>query len=125
MRNAKINEKSLFVCNIEDEVAIVDSQGYKTGEKKIIYSQPIYFKASVSGARGNANVEAFGTDVSYDKTIVMSIKKLEELGITENSVLFIDNKPSYEGDDPLYDYSVSRIATSVNEAVIAVSKVRK
>lgn len=125
MRNAKINQKGLFVSNFKGTIPIVDEDGNETGEKQIVYSSPNFFEANISGARGSANSEVFGVDISYDKSISMSVSLFEKLEIDENSVFFIDKKPDYDEDEPLYDYVVSKIAETLNEVVIAVSKVRK
>ena len=67
----------------------------------------------------------FGTQINYDKTIVMSKNLCAQLGITENSVLFLDQLPQFdENNFPLYDYKVVKIAKTINEVAVAVSKVR-
>lgn len=125
MRNLVINKSTLFVLNYLGQVEILDEHNHKTGETKNRYSKPLEFKASVSGARGSSQIEMFGTEINYDKTIVMSTKLFRGLGITENSVLFVSKKPKFDSSgDPLYDYRVVRIAETINEVAIAISKVR-
>lgn len=125
MRNAKINQKGLFVVNYENTIPLVDENGDETGEKKVVYSCSQFFKANISGARGSTSNEVFGTDISYDKTISISVAQFKELKITENSVFFVDKCPEYDNEEPIYDYVVSKIAETLNEVVIALSKVRK
>lgn len=125
MRNLKRNKTHFVALNYVGKTEVKDSQGYKTGEYIVKYSCEIHLKAHISGAKGNAYTEIFGTDVAYDKTIVITRKELEHYGFTENTVFFIDKAPEYsEGDIPLYDYKVERIAKTLNEVVIAVSQVR-
>lgn len=125
MRNLAINKSTLYVLNYLGQKEILDSQGNKTGETVNSYSEPREFRASVSGARGYAQTEMFGTDITYDKTIVMSVSLFRDLCITENSVLFADKKPAYDSNNfPLYDYKVERIAETPNQIAIAIKKVK-
>lgn len=125
MRNLKINEKTLYVLNFNGTVEVRDEFGNLTSETVNSYSDPIEFKASVSGARGSSQIEIFGSEINYDKTIVLSKKRYGCLGMDENSVLFVGKKPSYDANYfPEYNYRVERIAESVNEVAIAISKVK-
>lgn len=127
MRNLARNKSPLSFCNYKGEEAYVDEHGFKTGEKIIAYYPLVKIKAHVSGAKGSSYIEIFGTDVSYDKTILLTKAEFVRYGITENTVFFIDIYPKYEDQakkKPLYDYRVKRIAETINEVVIAVEKVR-
>ena len=118
----------MYVLNFKAKTKTMDSDNQYTGEETITYDDPIEFKAHVSGARGSSQVEMFGTDTMYDKTIVMSKCKFKKLNITENSVFFIDKEPVYDTTIttmPLYNYRVSRIAETINEVAIAVKKVEQ
>jgi hypothetical protein len=125
MRNLIKNKTKMFVLNYKGETDVVDDDGYLTGEKTITYSKPITFDAHKSSARGSSQVEMFGTDIAYDITIVISKSEFNKLQITENSVFFIDTIPQYDGDTPLYDHRVSRIAETINEVAIALTRVDK
>ena len=96
---------------------LTDGEGNYTGERGITYSEPIKIKGYVSPASGGANAEVFGTQLSYDKTII-----LNGIGwpIDENTVLYIDVDPQSESR---YDYKVMGVAESLNHTTIAVSKV--
>ena len=125
MRNQLRNETKHFVLNYKGEEKVKDSDNNYTGEIAIIYTKPIMFMGHISSAKGSSQVEMFGTDVAYDKVLVITKSKCERLKINENSVFFIDKKPSYDGTTPLYDYRVLRIAKSINEVAIALEKVAK
>lgn len=125
MRNAKINESIIYVLNFKGKSKATDLSGDYTGEETITYDDPIEFKAHVSGARGSSQVEIFGMDVMYDKTIVLTKRKFNKLKINENSVFFIDKEPIYDIDvptTPLYNFRVLRIAKTINEVAIAVKE---
>lgn len=125
MRNLIINTQTLYVLNYLGEVEVVDSLGNKTGETTNAFTKPIQFCASVSGARGNSQTEVFGNEINYDKTILLSKSLFKQLRIEETSVFFVDRKVEYDKNNfPKYDYKVERIAETINEVVIAISKVR-
>lgn len=119
-----MNKKPIVALNYVGKAEVTDSDGNKTGEYTISYSDEIHFKAHISGARGSAMVETLGVDLDYDKTIVISVALFKELAFTENTVFFIDKEPAYDGTKPLYDYKIKRICETLNEVVIQVQKVR-
>lgn len=124
MRSCKKNQRPIIVLNYLGKRETKDENGYKTGEKSIYYGEEIVFMGHISGAKGSSMVELFGTDISYDKVITISRAVCKKLKIDENSVFFIDKKPQYSGDMPLYDYKVKRIADTLNEVAIAITQVR-
>lgn len=123
MRNQVINQTKHFVLNYKGKEKAKDNDGNYTGEEIISYARPIVFMGHISGAKGSSQVEIFGTDVAYDKVLLISKVKFNRLKITENSVFFIDKKPKYDGLTPLYDYRVKKISETINEVAIALEKV--
>ena len=124
MRNLLINKRIFFGLNYKGKKDLTDSEGNYTGEYKIIYSKPIKFKTHMSGAKGNAQSEIFGTDISYDKSFVLTKQEFDKLKFDENSVFFIDKNPTYDiNHNPLYDYRVKKIAITLNEVLVAIIKV--
>lgn len=98
-----------------------DDYGNETGSPRVLYGEPVEMKANVSQATGISNTEQFGNLENYDKVIVTDDVNCP---IDENSVLFIDKEPEYSLDgDPMYDYTVRRVAKSINSVSIAVRKV--
>ncbi|WP_321017367.1 hypothetical protein [Enterocloster bolteae] len=94
-----------------------------TGETKVGYADPEEFRANVSAARGEANSDPFGIDLSYDKTMVTCDM---DLPIDELSVLFVDKKPEFDVDGNLAnsaDYKVVKVAKSLNSALYAIKKI--
>lgn len=114
--------KSLFYYSLYGtKRPVLDDEGYETGETTVGYSEPVAMRANVSAATGVAQTEQFGNFIAYDKVIVTDDM---DCPIDENSVLFIDKEPAFDGDgNPLYDYTVKRVAKSLNSISIAVSKV--
>lgn len=128
MRNLYKNKREIAWLNYKGNEDVKDANGNLTGEKVIAYYPIKKAKAHVSGAKGSSMIEVFGTDIKYDKVILLTKKEFEMTGInprdhiTENTVFFIDVKPTYKDGTPMYDYVVTRIADTINEVAIAIAK---
>ena len=136
MRTLNRNKRTIHYCLFHEKVPIVDEYGNESGETIVTYYNAEAMKANVSAATGQSNTEQFGNLENYDKVIVTDWM---ECPIDENSVLFIDKNPEYTNalthvptavtttDEtvqvPVYDYTVRRVAKSLNSISIAVKKV--
>lgn len=143
MRSLNRNKRSFWFCLFEEKIPIVDEYGDETTEHIVRYGTPTKMSANISPASGYAQTEQFGNLDNYDKVIVTDWM---DCPIDENSVLFIDKDVEYAdavtvdyipretvlGDDesvpvtvevPVYDYTVRRVARSLNSVSIAVRKV--
>lgn len=94
---------------------LVDLLGNYTGENAPLYGEKTAAEGNIAPATGRANARPFGTELDYDKLIVM--ERLPE-GLTENCGVWIDD---LEADSP--DYVVRRISQSINGVAIAVARV--
>ena len=136
MRDLLRNKRTVYYClPEEDNVALVDENGNRTGEYVTIYNDAAMFRANVSAARGSADLELFGDAEAYDKVLVTTDI---DCPIDENTVLFVDRHPSYtevsvkqKTDSgsvtrmylaPLYDYVVVKVARSINSISYAIRK---
>lgn len=143
MKALKRNKRKFWYCLYQSKVEVVDSNGNLTGEKIVVYKNPVKAFANISPATGQTNTEQFGNLDNYDKVIVTDDI---DCPIDENSVLFLDCEPSFtegvtvsftESDTllgeptatvttvsiPKYNYIVRRVAKSLNSVSIAVRKV--
>lgn len=136
MRALNRNKVSFYYCLYDKKIPIIDEYGNETGESIVTYESPVEMRANVSPATGQSNTEQFGNLENYDKVIVTDDL---ECPIDENSVLFIDKEPEFtdalthsptavttidrEISIPVYDYTVRRVAKSLNSISIAVRKV--
>lgn len=121
MRTMRINKRPFWYCLYSDKEPIEDEYGNETGETRVVYEQPVQMLANISQATGQSNTEQFGNLENYDKVLVTDDLNCP---IDESSVLFIDKEPEYTLDgDPMYDYTVRRVAKSLNSVSIAVRKV--
>lgn len=136
MRTLKRNQRPLYYCLYNQKIPILDEYGNDSGEYIVTYHPPVKMMANISQATGQSNTEQFGNLENYDKVIVTDDMNCP---IDENSVLFIDSEPHYTDalthlptaittvDEtvpvPMYDYTVRRVAKSLNSISIAVRKV--
>lgn len=91
--------------------------GFKTGQNKENYSEPVQALASISSAKGGSEVELFGTSVQYDRVI----SSVEDLPLDEYSRIWIDTAPNEKADN--YDYKVKRVAKGLSQHLWAIEKV--
>lgn len=114
MRTLKKNQVKFGYALFDREEVVLDEYGNETGTQ-VIHKEPVYAYGNISSANGDASIVQFGTDVAYDKVIVV-----ESTEIDENSILWVDtidlSKP--------YDYVVKQVSKSLNSVSIAISKVK-
>ena len=122
MRLVKRNLKTIYYQLYEGKIPVLDEEGYETGDMEVSYTDPVPMKVNISPARGSAQSEFFGTDLSYDKVMITDDMNCP---INENSVLFVDRVPEQEDGELLntYDYVVKRVAKSLTHISYAISRV--
>lgn len=123
MRTLNRNKTVFYYALYKGKEPIVDDYGNATGEYEVKYSQPQKFRANISAANGKADVEQFGANVDYDKVIVGDETFPQ---IDEYSTMWIDTVPVIDNEgktETPHDYIVKKIARSLNNVSIAVSKV--
>lgn len=115
------NKRPFTYCLYTGKEMLKDEYGNETGEYRITYSAPVETSGNISPATGQSVTEQFGNLDNYDKVIVLADPDTE---IDEDTVLFIDKAyEEDEGGNPVYDYTVRRVARSLNSVSIAVRKV--
>ena len=119
MRTLKRNEQTFYYANPTGEERVIDSDGYYTGEKSIVYGTPVECHGNISSAIGSVSIEMFGTVEAYDKTLVLCDPDLD---VNMTSVFWIDSLEIAE-DRKNFDYIVGHISRSLNSISIAVKKV--
>lgn len=130
MRCMNRNKVRFFYSLYEGREPIVDEYGNVTGEYNVKHGNPMAGLANISPAKGETQTQQFGESESYDKVIVMD----DTFGIDEHSVLWIDTEPKLNEDGSLavddkgdvltpHDYIVKKVARSLTNVSIAVSKV--
>lgn len=121
MRCLDRNKRGFYYATYLGVQEVVDADGNYTGERKVAYSNPIAHRGNVSAAKGNSEVELFGTSLNYDKVIVLDTPVLDE-----HSVLWLDTMPTIGesgATDTPHDYVVVRKAALEYSVLYAVRKV--
>lgn len=115
MRCLRRNMRPFMYAEYTGSEELVDLTGNFTGERAPLYGEKIAAAGNISPASGRTDVRAFGTELNYDRVIVM--ERVPD-GLTEDSGVWIDD---LEAESP--DYVVRRIAKSINGVEIAVARV--
>ncbi len=131
MRCMNRNKVKFYYALYESREPIMNQYGKPSGQHKVIYGNPIEEYANISAAKGETQTRQFGENESYDKVIVMD---LGTPSIDEYSILWVDTEPQLNEDGSLavndkgevitpHDYVVKKVAKSLNNVSIAISKV--
>lgn len=131
MRCMNRNKVKFFYSLYEGREPITDEYGNVTGEYDVKHGNPTEDYANISAAKGETQTRQFGESETYDKVIVMDN---EAPPIDEYSVLWVDTVPQLNEDGSLavdeegnvltpHDYIVKKVAKSLNNVSIAISKV--
>lgn len=131
MRCMNRNKVKFFYSLYEGREPITDEYGNVTGEYDVKHGNPTEGYANISAAKGETQTRQFGESETYDKVIVMDN---EAPPIDEYSVLWVDIVPQLNEDGSLavdeegnvltpHDYIVKKVAKSLNNVSIAISKV--
>lgn len=120
MKTMERNKTPFWYMTYARSDPVLDEYGNEIGTE-VTYNPPVMLRANISPATGSSQVEQFGSLAGYDKVIVIDAV---DCPIDENSVLFIDKAVEFTDDGkPLYDYTVKRVARSLNSVSYAVTKV--
>ena len=131
MRCMTINKSTFYYALHMGQTEIVDEYGNATGQYSISYADPVRMRGNVSAARGEIESRQFGESETYDKVIVLDNPSAP---IDEYSILWVDSRPELTADGHLalndrgevktpHDYIVKKVARSLNNVSIAISKV--
>ena len=72
MKALSRNKQTFYYALYKDNAPVYDADGYRTGEKAVEYENIVRMRGNVSAARGTADLEQFGIEVNYNKTIVLA-----------------------------------------------------
>lgn len=121
MKTLKRNCRQFYYAQYVSKENIFDSNGHRTGEHGKNYGTPVAMVANISPARGTTDLEIFGEDLNYTRTICTDDVNCP---ITEESILWIDTEPcDHLGNPYPHNYVVTQIAKSLNNIMYAIRKV--
>lgn len=116
MRELERNKRRIYYALFDKNEPILDDDGNDTGEERPLYFAPVELRINVSPALGESATRQFGEVVDYDRTLVICDMSLP---INEKTVFWIDETDT----EKPYDYTVKKVAKSLNSLQIAVKKV--
>ena len=116
------NKQPFWYANISTTAAAYDANGYETGEITTTYTAPVQTAANISPARGTADLDVFGVNENYTKTIVTDDLTLP---VDKSTILWIGIAPDKDGEAGTvkHNYVVVAVAKSLNSMTIAVKEV--
>lgn len=131
MRCMNLNKQRFFYALYTGREELEDEYGNKSGEYKLLYSNPVEYFANISAARGETQSNQFGENIVYDKSIILDKGAVD---LDEYSILWIDSEPELDANGALvlnedgtvktpHDYIVKKVAMSLHSVLLAISKV--
>ena len=131
MRCMNLNKQRFFYAQYTGREELEDEYGNKSGEYKLLYSNPVEYFANISAARGETQSNQFGENIVYDKSIILDKGAVD---LDEYSILWIDSEPELDANGALvlnedgtvktpHDYIVKKVAMSLHSELLAISKV--
>jgi hypothetical protein len=116
MRELERNKRTVYYALFDKNEPILDEDGNDTGEVMPNYLPPVQLRINVSPAAGESATRQFGEILDYDRTLVTCDVGLS---IDEKTVFWIDETDTTKP----FDYTVKKVAKSLNSLQIAVKKV--
>lgn len=118
MRCLRRNQREFWYALPDGEEEIVNAQGFRTGERRMTFEEPVSMMGNISPARGAAYPELYGLEMPYDRVLVLDDP---DTPITETAAVWVRNDPT---TDAPHDHIVIRVGRSLNSAVIALKEVK-
>lgn len=115
MRSLIRNKQRIYYALLESRDEIRDEYGNLTGESNLVYGDPIEYHINVSAARGTAELDQFGINAIYSKTMVTNDLNCP---IDETTHIWVDKGPT----EP-HNYVVTSVARSLNSITYAIKEV--
>ena len=135
MRTLNKNKQDMYYANQDKRVPIfetyIDEDGNEyqldTGEKKLVYGEPVPFKGNIAMSGGEAEAREFGLNLADYEAVLLVGKNT--LPITESSLIWHATEPKTDdnGNANEYsaDYRIVKISTSLNFDKYVLKKVVK
>ena len=90
MRTLDRNKRKFYYCLHTAKSKVYDADHNFTGDYAPRYAEAVIAYGNISAASGSTDTEQFGTEITYDKTIVLQGINWP---IDENTVLILENDP--------------------------------
>lgn len=126
MRSLNRNKQRIYYSLYSSKTPILDEYGNQTGEYETTYATPVALDINVSAARGTSDVEQFGINLNYTKSMVTNDLTCP---IDETSRLWVNKYPFVLDDNnnvvsiTPHNYAVVSVAKSINSITYAIKEV--
>ena len=122
------NKEFLWYANPTGEEYVTDTNGYKTGERKITYGAPVKVKMSMAissgannlGSQGMAELERFGIVTGYTHRAVTDDMSCP---MNEESLVWYKIEPEKNGNPVPHNFKIVRKAQSLNQLIFYLKEV--
>lgn len=116
MRTTQRDRRTVWYALYNGIVDMVDGDGNYTGEQAVSYATPVQAKMNVSGGRGQSEIELFGIDNPFTRTLVT-----EDLTtpFDSDTVFWFEANPLEEE----HNYRCTGISRTINQVVIAIAEI--
>ena len=124
MRTVHRNKQKIYYALYSGKNPILDEYGNQTGEYELTFATPVEYKINVSAARGTADVDPFGINENYTKTMVTNdmscpIEESTRLWIGKDATVTVDEVTTVTP----HNYVVIKKAPSINSITYAIKEV--
>ena len=124
MRSLDRNKQKIYYSLYSSKTPILDEYGNQTGEYETSYATPVALDINVSAARGTSDVEQFGINLNYSKSMVTNDLNCP---IDETTRLWV-GKDAFETVEEVttvtpHNYVVVSVAKSINSITYAIKEV--
>ena len=118
MRTNQRSKRTIYYALYDGLSEIVDTDGNLTGEQVPSYEPYVTARMNVSGGRGRADIELFGTDNPFTRTAVTDDL---DTPFNTDTIFWFESDPETES----YNYRCTGISRTNNQVVIALAEVDK
>ena len=124
MRSLNRNKQKIYYSLYTGKKPILDEYGNQTGEFETTYATPVAYDINVSAARGTADVEQFGINLNYSKSMVTNdltcpISETTRLWVGKEAFVTVNNVVT----ETPHNYVVVSVARSINSITYAIREV--
>lgn len=132
MRYALLVESvPVYETDEDGNVVFIEEDGeqipVETGSSIPIYSSLVDFMASIHGAGGEAEAEAYGISLGAYDAVLYDVVGCHP--IDETSRIWVDSEPEFNDDGTVKpesaDYIVKRVPPSLNDIVYLLARIEK
>ena len=118
MRTLQRNKRTISYALYTGIQELTDDDGNLTGEQGATYGETVTTRMNVSGGKGRAEIELFGTDTPFTKVAVTDDLQTP---FDSETIFWFEANPD---TDP-FNYRCTGVSRTVNQVALALAEVDK